>query len=468
MYKSNRILSKPAALFSLTLALLALALLAGLLLTPMAVRAQTATATLAPLPENATWPEIELELISDQFQYPVFALAPPDASGRFFLVERAGQILIHDGAGWLDTPFLDIRAQVNSNQECGMLSMAFPPDFGPANPVFYVYYSANTNLLTPPPATNEPDSGCDTVIARFRVSDDPNIANAASEERILVINQPYTNHNGGQIAFGPDGALYVGMGDGGSGGDPFNAGQRGDTLLGKMLRVTVDEQPNYRIPQDNPFVNSADFRPEIWATGLRNPYRFSFDRTTGDLYIGDVGQDQWEEINFQPAASTGGENYGWRVVEGTDCYGAGACAIENYTAPVFAYPHSDEGCGGAVTGGYVYRGPAAALQGIYLYGDYCDRTLRGLQRVANPAASTAGVSNVQPSAAQQSWAHTIFQETPVRITSFGEDAGGNLYLMGLEGNGAARRGVLYRIGVVEDTPAAAPQVFMPQMAAAAP
>lgn len=422
---------------------------------------QNQASTLAPQPDATAWPQIELTLVSDRFQFPAHAITAPGDADRFFLVERAGQILVRAGGEWQDTPFLDIRDRVDASQECGLLSMAFPPDFGAEdpteNPIFYVYYSANTDRIQPPAESAEPNTGCDTVIARFTVTDNPNVADPASEEVILLVNQPYANHNGGQIAFGPDDMLYIGLGDGGSGGDPLNAGQRVNTLLGKMLRIQVGDVPTYTIPIDNPFAQAADILPEIWATGLRNPYRFSFDRATGDLYIGDVGQNSWEEINRQPASSPGGENYGWRVVEGIECYSTSDCPIETYTPPIYAYPHLDEGCSGSVTGGYVYRGGNPALTGIYIFGDYCTSILRGLRPTENQAASA------DSDQAPTEWENAVLLETGIRILSFAEDAAGELYLLGLEGSGGGRRGVLYRIDTSPEI-----QLYLPELSAAQP
>ena len=277
--------------------------------------------------------------------------------------------------------------------------MAFPPGFA-SKGYFYVNY------------TRVPDGA--TVVARYRVSaGDANVADPASEEVILTVPQPFANHNGGQLAFGPDGYLYIGMGDGGSGGDPLNNGQNPGTLLGKTPadRRGVRRAP-YGVPPDNPFVRAAGYLPEIWALGLRNPWRFSFDRGTGDLYIGDVGQGNFEEIDFQPAGDPGGRNYGWNIMEGDRCYPPGTvgCNRTGLALPVFVYDHA-LGC--SVTGGHVYRGSALpSLQGVYLFGDFCSGRIWGIRK--NGAA----------------WDNALLADnTTLTITTFGEDESGNVYVV---------------------------------------
>jgi glucose/arabinose dehydrogenase len=227
-----------------------------------------------------------------------------DDSGRLFVVLQNGQIIIHDGTRVLSKPFIDISSLVSSGSERGLLSVAFHPNHA-SNGFFFVTY---TNI------------NGDTVIARYSVSGNPNVADPNSANILLTITQPFSNHNGGQLQFGPDGYLYIGMGDGGSGGDPQNNAQNLNTLLGKILRIDVDGGFPYVIPPDNPFRETHGARDEIWSLGLRNPWRFGFDRLTGDLYLADVGQERWEEVNFQPASSLGGENYGWRLMEGNHCF----------------------------------------------------------------------------------------------------------------------------------------------------
>ncbi|MCB9139599.1 MAG: PQQ-dependent sugar dehydrogenase [Caldilineaceae bacterium] len=349
---------------------------------------------------------------------PVFLTHAGDGSGRIFVVERGGRIRIIEDGQMLPAPFLDISRKVATGGECGMLSLAFAPDYA-ASGEFYVYYSYGLGDLVAPALPDEPNGGCDTVVARFSVdSDDANRADAESEEIVLAVNQPYLNHNGGQLQFGPDGYLYIGLGDGGSGGDPHNLAHNPAGLLGKLLRIDVAGQATYAVPADNPFIGAPGYRPEIWAVGLRNPWRFSFDRQTGDLYIGDVGQGLVEEIDFQPAASRGGEDYGWRTMEGDRCYNAEACDQTGLTAPVFTYDHAQPNCGGSVTGGYVYRtDEASPLSGRYIFGDYCLRQIWALTPSGQPAAA-------------QEWSGELLMDVPFSVMSFGEDEAGALYVLG--------------------------------------
>ncbi len=284
-----------------------------------------------------------------------------DGSGRLFLVEKMGRIWIIENGEALNRPFLDIRERVSGGSERGLLSLAFPPDFRRSG-VFYTWYT---------------DEAGDTVLSRFGVGTDPNQALADSEEILLTVAQPQPNHNGGQLQFGPDGYLYLGIGDGGGGGDPDGFGQNPDALLGKLIRIDVDpELDGYAIPPDNPFIG-GDARDEIWALGLRNPWRMAFDPLTGDLYIADVGQARYEEINVQGALDGGGQNYGWNRMEGPECFRSG-CDTEGLVLPVGGYGH-DEGC--SVTGGVVYRGSAYPdLNGRYLFGDFCEGTIWSLKR----------------------------------------------------------------------------------------
>jgi hypothetical protein len=250
----------------------------------------------------------------------------------------------------------------------------------------------------------------DTVIARYTVSGYPNVADQNSALVLLKTTQPFQNHNGGQLQFGPDGYLYIGMGDGGSGGDPQNNAQNPGMLLGKMLRIDIDGGVPYAIPASNPFVGNPEVLDEIWAFGLRNPWRFSFDRETGDLFIGDVGQGSWEEVNFQPATSPGGENYGWRLMEGTHCYNPSTnCNDGALTLPIIEYDHS-AGC--SVTGGYRYRGIRIQdLFGVYLYADYCTGLIWGATEDGNGG-----------------WMVRELLDTDFRITTFGEGETGEIYL----------------------------------------
>lgn len=358
--------------------------------------------------------EIRLAQVAQGINAPTDIQHPGDGSGRLFLVEQRGLIKILRDGTVLSQPFLDIRTKVSpTGDERGLLGLAFPPSFAQSQRFFVNY----TNL-----------SG-HTVIAQYRVSSNRDVADVASETILLTINQPFANHNGGQIRFGPDGYLYIGMGDGGSGGDPQNNAQNMTSLLGKMLRVDVESQPGtVRIPPDNPFVNTAGTRPEIWASGLRNPWRFSFDRATRDLWIGDVGQGTYEEIDFQPSDSRGGENYGWRQMEGAHCVQAG-CVTAGKTLPVAEYTHAGGAC--SVTGGFVYRGSGwPALQGTYFYADYCNGRIWGLGRPAD------------------AWVSRVVLDSGLNITTFGEDEAGELYLA------SASNGRIYR---VESTAAPAPR-----------
>ena len=353
----------------------------------------------APVSVPAGWPQISLSQVAGGFVQPVHVAHAGDGSGRIFVVEQAGRIRILDNGVVLPSPFLDISTKLVCCGEQGLLSVAFPPGFA-AKGYFYVNY------------TRAPDGA--TVVARYRFSaGDANVADPVSEEVILTIPQPFANHNGGQLAFGPDGYLYIGMGDGGSGGDPLNNGQSPGTLLGKILRIDVESgTAPYVVPLDNPFVGVAGYRPEIWALGLRNPWRFSFDRLTGDLYIGDVGQGAVEEVDVQPSGIPGGRNYGWNIMEGGGCYNSATCNAAGLTLPIATYDHS-QGC--SITGGVVYRGAALpALQGIYFYGDYCSGRIWGL-RMRGAAWETA----VLP----------VPGDPSMNITTFGEDEAGNVYVV---------------------------------------
>jgi len=382
------------------------------------------------------WPQISLVQVVAGLEAPVHLTHSEDGSRRLFIIEQRGRILILEN-GVIVATFLDISDRVRSpfsagGSEEGLLSVAFPPGFASGKDYFYIYY---TNL------------DGDNQVSRFHLASTPDAADPRSEQRILLLSHPrYQNHNGGQISFGPDGYLYIGTGDGGGGGDPDGNAQDPATLLGKILRIDVEfsqtltafgnsmiylplimnnyhampgDQP-YAIPADNPFVGVPGYRQEIWALGLRNPWRFSFDRLNGDLFIGDVGQNSWEELDFQPANSQGGENYGWNIMEGFECYGGGNCDKTGLTLPVFVYQTDVAGC--AVTGGYVYRGHTyPGMQGIYFLGDYCSGKLWGLQPDGN------------------SWLAREFLDTSYNFSSFGEDEAGELYLLDRGG------GAIYQI-----------------------
>lgn len=334
------------------------------------------------------------------FDMPVEFLSPNDASNRNFVVEQPGQI--HVFANKPDVKetkvFLDIEAKVADGGERGLLGLAFHPNFK-SNGQFYLNYTRN-------------NSGLETVISRFTVSKtDPNRAEPGSEEVILTIKQPYSNHNGGKIAFGNDGFLYIGVGDGGSGGDPQRNGQNKAALLGKILRIDVDKKSgnlNYSIPGDNPFQgNSQGFRAEIFAYGIRNPWRFSFDKVTGDLWIGDVGQNKIEEIDIVKK----GGNYGWNIMEAEDCFGKANCDTAGMILPVWSYRQGPQ-TGSSVTGGHVYRGKKVkALQGKYIYGDYVTGNIWAL--------SPGGKSK---------YTNALLIKHNGTISSFGEDANSELYV----------------------------------------
>lgn len=320
---------------------------------------------------------------------------------RLFVVEKDGTIVILRPDGKVDNiPFLDIRTRVNAfANERGLLGLAFHPDYT-QNGFFYVHYTNNQG---------------NSVISRFtRDSNNPDRALPDSEVILMTVNQPFNNHNAGDLNFGPDGFLYIGMGDGGSGGDPGNRSQNPRDLLGKMLRVDVNGDAPYTIPDTNPFKGNADTLQEIWSLGWRNPWRFSFDRLTGDMWIADVGQNAWEEINMEPPGQ-GGLNYGWRCYEGNNTFNTTGCRLrENYTFPVHVYPNRfDVGC--SVTGGYVYRGSKfPKLYGKYIYTDFCTGIFWMLERSGN------------------NWINTQLGDFDNQdFATFGEDSSGELYVAGL-------------------------------------
>ena len=341
---------------------------------------------------------LRLTPIADGLDRPVSLTVAPGDATRLFVTEQSGRVRVVTNGSTLPTPFLDIRARVSCCGERGLLSIAFHPAY-PSNRLFYANYT---------------DTSGNTTVSRFRVSaTSPDVADPNTETVLLRVAQPYSNHNGGQLQFGPDGYLYIGMGDGGAAGDPGDRAQNPGELLGKMLRIDVDGAAPYAIPPSNPLIGSG--RPELWAIGRRNPWRFSFDLANGDLFIADVGQSQWEEINYQPATSRGGENYGWRLMEGTHCYSpAFGCDSDALVKPVIEYSH-DDGC--SVTGGYVYRGRSARLTGTYIYGDYCSGTIWGATRDAGGT-----------------WSSTILLTPGFPISSFGQDAAGEVYVVGYNGS----------------------------------
>ena len=351
-----------------------------------------------PEPEGS----VALQLVVAGLEFPL-GLTAPAADPRLFVVEKGGRIrIVRDGA-LLPQPFLDISARVSRGDEQGLLGLAFDPAFA-GNGRFYVNYT---------------DVDGRTRVAAFRVSSDADLADPASEEVLLTVEQPFSNHNGGGLAFGPDGFLYIGTGDGGSGGDPLGNGQDRSDLLGSLLRIDVSGPSGFAIPPDNPFIGEAGARGELWDSGLRNPWRFSFDRATGDLYIADVGQGDREEIDVATRESGGGRglNYGWNRMEGSICYGGGSCDRTGLTLPVTEYGH-DQGC--SVTGGYVYRGSAVpALAGLYFYADYCQGWVRSFRYQGGAAAEPAEWPSLAPGGP---------------VASFGEDAAGELYVLDAAGS----------------------------------
>lgn len=392
----------------------------------------TLLATLDAEVTPITDPPLALELVASGLDRPVFVTAPPGDADRLFIVEQPGRIRVVKNSSVLPTSFLDIDAQVgggtSGGDERGLLGLAFHPQYS-TNGLFYVNYIDNSG---------------NTVLERFSASGDPDVADNSSAATILTITQPYINHNGGWSAFGPDGYLYIAVGDGGSANDPDNRAQDiTNELLGKILRIDVDGGTPYAIPSDNPFVGVTG-DDEIWAYGLRNPWRNSFDRLTGDLYIGDVGQSAREEVNFHAAASPGGQNYGWRCMEGTSCTGLTGCSCSDtaLVLPIHEYDHNCTDGGFALTGGYVYRGSAIPdLAGTYLFADYeCDK-------VWSFRYDGANVTDFQDRSAELAPAEGS-------IASFGEDAQGELYIVSLNGS-------VYRIVARNPSPAPSVTVVTP-------
>lgn len=365
-----------------------------------------------PTAASADKTSFKFTRIAAALSSPVYVTGAGDGSGRVFIVEQIGRIRVVKAGALLPTPFLDIRSLVVAGGERGLLSVAFDPEFK-TNGAFFVDYTRAS--------TTAADVG-DTVIARYIAQPGADVADRGSAQVLLTINQPQPNHNGGLVKFGPDGMLYIGMGDGGNGSDigpghaPQGNGQSLTTLLGKILRIQVGATGPYTVPADNPNLGSGA-RKEIWAYGVRNPWRFSFDRATGDLYIGDVGQGKWEEIDFQPSDAKGGANYGWPTWEATHRFRLGPARAGD-TKPIAEYSHAGGRC--SVTGGYVYRGARIpALSGYYVFGDYCTGTLMTLVRFGGK------------------WRLSALRPTPYSISSFGEDDDGELYVV--DHNGAVYR-----------------------------
>jgi glucose/arabinose dehydrogenase len=323
---------------------------------------------------------------------PIGLTSAGDSSGRLFIIEQRGRILIYDGEGLLDTPFLDIQGRVGSNgSEQGLLGLAFHPEFE-SNGFFFVNYTDNNG---------------NTMVSRFAVSSDPDRGDGGSESKVLSFVQPFKNHNGGQISFGPQGYLWIASGDGGGGGDPQENAQKLDNLLGKLLRVDVNQQP-YAVPAENPFGN------EIWAYGLRNPWRFTFDPANGDLYIADVGQNQWEEINYLAADAPAGANFSWDYLEGSHPFEGSPPVELELTDPIWEYDHS-LGC--SVSGGAVYRGSLSEWQGIYLYSDFCSGLVWGLLQTPDGE-----------------WQNQQLFRVGGLIAAIDQDEAGEVYLVDLEGS----------------------------------
>ncbi|HEX8371664.1 MAG TPA: PQQ-dependent sugar dehydrogenase [Chthoniobacterales bacterium] len=355
-----------------------------------------------PLASGAenSWPLLRLAEIA-QLSSPTHITHAGDGSQRLFIVSQNGGIYIYKGSALLPAPFLDITQRVASVGEQGIFSIAFPPGYSVTKNYFYVAYS------------RAPDGA--VVLSRFNVpGSTPNLADAASESVLLVVPHSNDHHYGGQLAFGPDGYLYLSLGDGGPQGDPENNAQNPNSLLGKLLRLDTESgTAPYAIPPSNPFVGVTGYRPEIWALGLRNPWRFSFDRLSGDLYLTDVGSYEWEEVNFLVGGSPGGQNYGWNIMEGGHPHSVPVgYDTSTLTLPVIEYGRS---LGSSVTGGFVYRGPQSGLTGLYVYGDFMSGNLFGARRENNQWVSQQLVNTT-------SWIGTF------GLSTFGEDETGRLYL----------------------------------------
>lgn len=374
---------------------------------PLPTTTETATSTPTAPPSVTTFPNPEsyqwVQVVGG-LQNPVNLANAGDGSNRLFVLEKKGLIRVISGGTLQENPFLDISSQVGSRgSEQGLLGLAFHPDFK-SNGYFYLDYT---------------DTSGNTIIARFTA--DPQASagdqkgDPASEKVLLTIDQPFSNHNGGHILFGPDGMLWIGMGDGGSGGDPHGNGQSLNTLLGKLLRIDVNRGDPYAIPADNPFASRSSGLPEIWAFGLRNPWQFSFDAQTADLYIADVGQDQWEEVDFLPSGFPDlPANLGWNIKEGSHPFNSVASPPPNLIDPVTEYDHS-QGC--SIIGGGVYRGQALPeFNGVYLFGDYCSGTIWGLLHLSS------------------GWQSQLLFNTGVQIQAFGTDQQGEVYFVASEGS----------------------------------
>jgi glucose/arabinose dehydrogenase len=349
---------------------------------------------------------VGLQEVASGLAFPLYLTAPA-GDPRLFIVERGGTIRIVQNGAVLPTSFLDFSAKVSTGGEQGLLGLAFDPQY------------ASTGRLV----VHYTDLAGDTRVSLLRVSLDPNVADPTSELSILTVDQPFTNHNGGQVLFGPDGYLYVMLGDGGSAGDPGDRGQSLADLLGSILRIQPLEGGGYAVPPDNPFVGMPNVRPEIWSYGLRNPWRVDLDPVTGDLYVADVGQGQWEEVSVSTAAAGAGRgaNFGWRIMEGPECFNPSPCDQSGLELPVVSYDHG-QGC--SITGGFVYRGSAIPeLQGHYFYSDFCAGFMRSFRLQDGVAVDQFRWPTLAPG---------------TNIPGFGRDAAGELYIL-------ATNGVVYRM-----------------------
>lgn len=364
---------------------------------------------------TGAFPKLKLTEIATGMSRPLIGESPLGDANRLMIGEQKGLIHVYTGGALLPTPFLDITTRVYQvGSEQGMLGLAFHPSYA-SNGRFYVHYSGNG--MTAPQG--------DTVVSEFTVTSDPNVADSASEKVLLIVDQPQANHNGGAIHFREGSLLYIGLGDGGNPGDsgpghaPGGNGQATTTLLGKLLRIDVDNLDvgkNYGIPAGN--MLGSGVLPELWSYGLRNPYRWSFDPCTDDMYLADVGQNEREEVNIQPKSATSGLNYGWRVMEGTSCFNAATCDMSDKVLPVVEYTHTD-GC--SVIGGYAYRGSAiSGLRGTYLYADFCSGRFWAFRWDGTAAQDQQELTaDLNPGA------------SIVQLTSFGQDGTGELYVMSL-------------------------------------
>ena len=375
------------------------------------------------IPINATSFDLAVVRVAKVPAKALYVTQPKDEKNRLFVVNQKGMIHIIENGKLKKEPFLDISDRVHGSltpgSEEGLLGLAFHPDYS-NNGYLYVNY------------VNKNDS---TIISRFKTSNDINVANKDSEKLILSLSQPFGNHNGGHLAFGPkDGFLYIALGDGGKWGDPFNNSQNLETLLGSILRIDIDNGNRYEIPSDNPFFGEPGKKQEIFCYGLRNPWRFSFDRETNDLLIGDVGQNLWEEINWTTWEESRGANFGWRTMEANHCYNPeDFCDTAGIVMPVHEYPNNaayikiligmddKEATGCSVTGGYVYRGSKIkSLRGTYIFGDYCTGRIWSFKlKNGKPVA----FKNIRKEIKRNS------EDIPLFISSFGEDSSGELYVV---------------------------------------